>query len=125
VSKFIEGSKHAAMTAVITDHFFGAGGNGAPGGDSGNQFDRGMTPDWNTSPIGLESGYVNNAPSGASGPSLFNDNIASPKLPRETGVNYTPRSQAGHTVKNTPFEGDANGLAGSKSGYGTAKLIWD
>jgi len=120
MSKFIEDSKHPEMTAAITHVFFGGEAKAAPGVASGKQYDRGGTDAWNTSPVSMEPGLPNSAPSGApSGPSMFNDNIAKPMLPRETGVNYKPRANAGHTMTAKPFQGPADGLPGN------SKLLWD
>jgi hypothetical protein len=124
-SKYIDGSKHGAGTAAITEHFFGSSNSEIPGSASGKSWPLGGSSAWDTQPIGSESGQQDTAPTGApSGPSIFNDNIASPLMPRETGVNYTNRSNAGHKMTDSPFQGSANGLPGGASGAGT-KLIWD
>ena len=120
MSKYIDGSKHAAGTAAVEHHFFASDNKESVGEASGKQFLPGMTSAWDTQPVGHESGQVNNAPTGApSGPSMFNDNIANPMLPRETGVNYTQRSNAGHTTRNPHFQGVADGMTGN------IKLLWD
>ena len=125
MSKYIEGSKHAAGTAAVEHHFFASNNSESAGEASGNQFARGMTGAWDTSPVIENSGQTDTAPTGApSGPSMFNDNIAQPKLPRETGVNYTAASNAGHQSTESPFQGAANGLPGNAPGAGT-KLLWD
>ena len=107
MSKYIQASVHPAGTAAVTNHFFASDNKEAVGEASGKQFQRGITPDWDT------------APNPSAGDGIFNDNIASPKLPSETGVNYTPRSQAGHTMTAKPFQGAADGLPGN------AKMLWD
>ena len=125
MSKFIDGSKHPQMTAAIEGHFFSSDNKNSVGEASGKGFAPGGTSDWNTASVPEQGGIVNSAPTGApSGPSMFNDNIASPMLPRSTGVNYKPLNQAGHRITTAPFQGAANGLPGNAPGAGT-KLAWD
>jgi hypothetical protein len=50
---------------------------------------------------------------------MFNDNISTHKLPRETGVGYTPRASAGNRLTEKPFQGAADGMPGNK------KMLWD
>jgi len=92
MSKFIEGSKHGPMTAAVTTHFFGSGDSTTPGKASGKSFERGGDSAWNASGQDFHQG---------------------------SGVNYIPRSEAGHTVTTAPFQGSADGLPGS------AKMLWD
>ena len=123
MSEFINRSKHAAGSAAVENHFFNSNNKESIGEASGKQFQRGMTPAWDTRPVGSEAGQMDTAPSGAPpGPSLWNDNIASQKLPKETGVNYTPRTQAGHgTESDKPFATARDGFPGSSG----KKLLWD
>jgi hypothetical protein len=126
-SPFIDASKHKEMTSTVEGHFFGADSGGAPGGDSGKGMQRGMTSDWDTSPMPIYSGLVNSAPTGApAGPSIFNDNIERVPIPKDTGVNYKPLSQAGHNqMADKPFGGARDGYPGNTPGTSVKKLIWD
>ena len=126
-SPFIEASKHGQMTSAVTDHFFGSGVSTTPGSASGKGFESGMTSDWNTSPMPQERGLVNSAPTGApSGSSIFNDNIEKTPIPRSTGVNYKPLSQAGHNQSaDKPFGGARDGFAGNSPSSKVKKLAWD
>ena len=127
MSKFIDASKHPAGTAAVESHFFASDNKEAVDEASGKQFQPGMTPAWDTRPVGAESGQVNTAPSGAeSGSSIFNDNIEKVPLPKETGVNYKPLRNAGHNqMADKPFAGDRDGFPGSSPGSSIKKLIWD
>lgn len=110
MSKFIEGSKHAAGTAAVERHF--AGGN--MGQKSGTDPLLKAAPygasDWDpgipTRPA--ERGLTNTANS-AEGPSIFR--TAGDASPRESGVNYKPANRAGHTNTADPFSALANGLS--------------
>ena len=88
MSKFIESSKHQQMTSAVTDHFFGNGNSEIPGKAGGKSFARGGSPDWNSAPMPFNAG---------------------------TGVNYTPKSQAGHTTGAPPFS-VADGIVHGKTG---------
>ena len=127
MSKFIDASKHAQMTAAVTTHFFGNGNSEIPGKASGKGFERGMTSDWDTKPMPEERGQVNSAPTGApSGPSIFNDNIEKSPIPKQTGVNYKPLSQAGNNqLADKPFGGARDGFAGNSPSTKVTKLAWD
>ena len=120
-SQFIEKSKHAAMTAAVQAHFDGNGHRGSPGGDSGKGFAPGGTDAWNGAVAdtgSIQAGLVNRAPSGA--PTTADDfNASKPGLPQGTGVNYTPSKYAGHTVKDDPFSGNADGMPGD------ARQLWN
>jgi hypothetical protein len=113
-SPFIERSKHAAMTAAVESHFGGNGHRATPGTDSGKGFAPGGTDAWNgqTADTGMiQRGQVNRTPSGANvGASQFN--ATSPQMEEGAGYGYVPISQAGHTVKDDPFEGWADGMPG-------------
>ena len=125
-SEFIKKSQHAEMTRAVQSHFdAGSGpaasyglnrGNGesVPGDASGKGYPLGGTDAWNShqSDTGtIESaGNINNQPYGVgAGPSQFN--VPGQTLPRETGVNYKPLKNAGHSLKEDPFQ-IANGLVG-------------
>ena len=113
-SKFITDSQHPEMTRLVSDHFFGADKAAVSGKDAGKQFGLGGTSAWNDpgqfAKTGGEDGLMNRAPFGVPGDSLFNG--SSPPIPRATGVNYQPASNAGHTVKDDPFSGSADGMPG-------------
>lgn len=126
MSEFIDRSKHPQGSAAVDHHFFKSDNKESVGEASGKQFQRGMTSAWDTVPIGSEHGLMNTAPNGASsGPSIFNDNIASRPLQKETGVNYKPLSHAGHSLPDAPFAGPRDGYPGNTPGTGVKKLIWD
>lgn len=114
MSSFIDNSKHAAMTAAVESHFGTSSKRTMPGVASGKGFPMGGTTAWNGTQSdqgSIERGVVNSAPSGApAGASQFN--ASNPALPRETGVNYKPLANAGHTVTDPPFAGTADGLPG-------------
>ena len=75
-SPFIERSKHPEMTALVTKHFGGGNQNEKSGGDAALSMTAGGSADWNSTPQ---------------------------PFPQEGGVNYTPPSQAGHSLKGDPF----------------------
>jgi len=76
MSKYIEGSKHAAGTAAVEAHFNGANQGRAPGTDPQLSASPGGAPEWGNKPM---------------------------PFPAERGVNYTPPGQAGHSIKDDPF----------------------
>lgn len=76
MSSFIENSKHAAMTSAVEDHILGSGSKRSmPGAASGKGFNQGGDSQYNSVPLPMGS---------------------------DTGVNYTPPGQAGHTVAGLP-----------------------
>lgn len=75
MSDFIERSKHGQMTAAVQDHFNTASARTMPGVADGKAFNRGGDAQYNSVEMPFEAGG---------------------------GVNYTPPSQAGHTVGGLP-----------------------
>ena len=75
-SPYIERSKHPAMTAAVESHFAGGNANRKSGTDPVLKQPPGGSPDWNNTEM---------------------------PFPSEGGVNYTPRNQAGHSLKGDPF----------------------
>lgn len=75
MSEFIERSKHAQMTAAVESHFGTASPRTMPGSASGKGFNAGGDAQYNSVEMPFETGG---------------------------GVNYTPPSQAGHTVGGLP-----------------------
>ena len=126
-SPYIAGSSHTEGTAAVDKHFFASDNKEAVGESSGRKFQPGMTSAWDTTPMPVERGLVNSAPTGArSGPSIFNDNIERVPIPKGTGVNYKPLSQAGNNLMaDKPFGGARDGYAGNTPNSGVKKLIWD
>lgn len=86
MSKFIDASKHGAMTSAVTTHFFGNGNSEIAGKASGKGFAPGGDSQWN------QTGS---------------------DFPAAAGVNYVPHSQAGHSISTAPFQGSADGMPGS------------
>jgi hypothetical protein len=86
MSEYIERSKHAEMTAAVEAHFNSNGSRATPGADAGRTFGKGGTPDWNGTPMDMG---------------------------QSSGLNYMPKSEAGHSIKTAPFQGNADGLPGS------------
>jgi hypothetical protein len=107
MSNYNDKSKDPRGTAAVTQHFFSSDNVNRAGEASGKGNPPGGTNAWDT-------GTVNSA-----GDAIFNDDISTNKLPAETGVNYTPRSQAGHRLTEKPFQGAADGLPGNK------RMLWD
>jgi hypothetical protein len=86
-SPFIEKSKHAEMTAAVENHFGTSSARTMPGSASGKGFNRGGDQQYNSVPLqGWESSDGG-------------------------GVNYTPDSQAGHTVGGLPAGVKSNNTA--------------
>ena len=75
MSDFIERSKHAEMTSAVEAHFGTAKHRSMPGEADGKGFNRGGDAQYNGVEQPFEAG---------------------------TGVGYTPKSQAGHTVGGLP-----------------------
>lgn len=116
-SPFIEGSKHQQMTSAVTAHFDGPQKFRTKAGDaSGKGFSSGGTDAWNGTRADegtIQQGQTNRTPSGnTAGNSQFN--ATTPQMQEGTGVGYVPNSQAGHTVKDDPFSGMADGMPGDK-----------
>lgn len=113
-SPFIEKSKHQEMTRAVESHFGASGHRATPGEASGKGYEPGGTNAWNGTVADtgvIQAGQVNRAPSGANvGASQFN--ATTPQMEEGTGVGYVPNSQAGHRVKDDPFEGWADGMPG-------------
>lgn len=103
MSKFIEASKHGAMTSAVTDYFFGSGNSEIPGKASGKGFPNGGDSGWNAQGASgeMEGRGTQNTSGFGLGPSLFN--APGQKYPAGSGVNYQPASNAGHTNKEKPF----------------------
>ena len=116
MSQFIEGSKDPEGTAAIEKHFGGGNAGQRPGTDPLLKSARGGTPAWNSPPGRTEQSSINQEDQSPPGPSMFN--ASSPPRPRETGVNYQPRSHVGNRVTDDPFEGWADGMPGD------ARKLW-
>lgn len=113
MSEYINRSKHAQGTAAVEAHFGGRNQGQAPGTDpllSASPYGSGA---WNptvSTPGGTAQRGLQNTAISSREPSEFN--APGQSLPRETGVNYKPAVNAGHTVKDDPFSvGD--GLPGN------------
>jgi hypothetical protein len=103
MSDFIERSKHKAMTAEVEAHFNGANQGQSPGTSKTQSMPMWGDPGKYNPP---EGGIMESNPS-------YDKNLNMPRsawnapgqnLPRETGVNYTPRDQAGHTTTQKPVD---------------------
>ena len=110
MSKFIDGSKHAFGTAEIESHFSSNNTPHTPGQGAWKTAAPFGAASWNPdlAPTGSEDGLQNRTPAGASGASLYQTPGIS--MPRETGVNYKPAKNAGHTNTADPFSPLANGF---------------
>lgn len=105
MSEFINRSKDAWGTAEVESHFGSDNTPYASGQGSWKTRPPGGTAAWNTAnpSTASEDGLQNRQPTGApTDNSLFN--AGSQKLPRESGVNYTPAKQAGHKLTEDPFQ---------------------
>lgn len=103
MSEFIEHSKDPWGTAAITDHFAGKNAVRKPGTDPALTRTPGGTAAWNSQVGGrMEQTGLNNTVGPVKGPSIFN--IPGQNLPRETGVNYKPAVNAGHSTSQDPFQ---------------------
>ena len=111
-SPFIEGSKHKEFTAAVEKHFGGGNQGQKPGVDPMLHAAPGGSAAWNAQPAApMESAQINMEDQSPPGPSMFN--ASNPQRPRETGVNYAPKSHVGNRVLDDPFEGNADGMPGS------------
>jgi hypothetical protein len=113
VSKFIEASKHADWTSEVEAHFAGRNQGERPGANRLLKAAPYGDTAWNSPnpSVRAEQGLQNTAEPNLPGVSLWNDTESRDQLPRETGVNYTPASQAGHTSTDDPFSPSADGFA--------------
>jgi hypothetical protein len=94
VSKFIDGSKDPELSPVAEAHIM----HGVKPNDAAHIWgQRGGTPAWDGQEL---DGAFTQGDS-------------------NKGVNYAPKSDAGHTIKAGPFQGSADGMPGS------AKRLWN
>jgi hypothetical protein len=113
MSEFIERSKDPRGTAAIESHFSGGNVGRKPGTDPMLKAPPGGSAAWNPPPTTSESNSdVNSEDQSPAGPSMFN--ASNPPRPRETGVNYSPKSHVGNRVTDDPFQGNADGMPGSQ-----------
>ena len=104
-SKFIENSKDPELSPMVEAHFMG-GATPSPGILSQSEA-KGGTPDWNSKAASAKESFagedgLQNLKPAASGTSVFN--VPGQTLPRESGVNYKPARNAGHSLKEDPFQ---------------------
>jgi hypothetical protein len=105
MSQYLENSKHAAGTAAVEKHFGGGNQGQRPGSDSLLKAAPYGSADWNPTvsvPGGTTQAGLQNTAVTSRERSEFNPPGQS--LPRETGVNYKPAANAGHTVTQDPFQ---------------------
>lgn len=116
MSEYIERSKHAQGTAAVERHFAGSNQGQSPGTDPLLKASPYGAGDWNLTvgvPGGTTQQGLQNTTVSSREPSEFN--APGQSLPRETGVNYKPAINAGHSIKDDPFS-LANGMPGGAGG---------
>lgn len=111
MSAFIEHSKDPQGSAAVEVHFGGANQGQKPGTDALLKRPAYGTPAWNSQVGGaVEQAGLQNTAKTVGGTSTFN--APGQSIPRETGVNYKPQWNAGHSLKDDPFS-MADGFPGN------------